>query len=134
MKQVRTAGVLLHLTSLPGPFGCGVMGEEARTFVLQLQRMGFHYWQVLPLCPVDDTGSPYCSHSANAGNLLLIDPRQLMEDGLLTEGEVRESVFADPLLSERDRSFGGTKPRRAFVGPRYNGGVSDHYPIVLWLK
>ena len=56
-------------------------------------------------------------------------------DGYFARGlEVRESVFADPLLSERDRSFGGTKPRRAFVGPRYNGGVSDHYPIVLWLK
>jgi hypothetical protein len=56
-------------------------------------------------------------------------------DGYFARGlKVRESVFADPLLSERDRSFGGTKPRRAFVGPRYNGGVSDHYPIVLWLK
>ena len=93
MQSVRTAGVLLHLTSLPGPFGCGVMGEEARAFVLQLQRMGFHYWQVLPLCPVDETGSPYCSCSALAGNLALIDPRQLMADSLLTEAEVRESVY-----------------------------------------
>ncbi|MBO7603617.1 MAG: hypothetical protein J6S97_04295 [Bacteroidales bacterium] len=47
---------------------------------------------------------------------------------------VRESVFADPLLSEPDRSFGGTKPRRTFIGPRYNGGVSDHYPIIFWIK
>ena len=67
MEKVRSAGVLLHLTSLPGPYGIGVMGEEARQFVLQLQRMSFHYWQVLPLCPVDDTGSPYCACSANAG-------------------------------------------------------------------
>ncbi len=93
MQSVRTAGALLHLSSLPGPFAVGVMGREAELFVLQLQRMGFHYWQVLPLCPVDDTGSPYCSCSANAGNLALIDPRRLMEEGLLTEREVRESVY-----------------------------------------
>lgn len=54
-------------------------------------------------------------------------------DGHFARGaiEVRETVFADPCLTERDRSFGGLKPRRAFVGPRWNGGVSDHYPIVL---
>ena len=96
MQSVRTAGVLLHLTSLPGPFGCGVMGEEARAFVLQLQRMGFHYWQVLPLCPADETGSPYCSCSALAGNLALIDPRQLMADSLLTEAD-RHFFYQEPL-------------------------------------
>ncbi len=42
MENVRSAGVLLHLTSLPGPFGIGGMGEEAERFVLLLQRMGFH--------------------------------------------------------------------------------------------
>ena len=54
-------------------------------------------------------------------------------DGHFARGgiQVTESVFADPCLSEPDRSFGGTKPRRAFIGPRWNGGVSDHYPIVL---
>lgn len=91
MKQVRTAGVLLHITSLPGPFGIGVMGKEAREFVDKLQRMTFRYWQVLPLNPVDDSGSPYCSVSAFAGNLSLIDPRLLLEDGLLTEAEVKEN-------------------------------------------
>ena len=110
MNQVRTAGVLLHLTSLPGPFGVGVMGKEAETFVLQLQRMGFHYWQVLPLCPVDDTGSPYCSHSANAGNLSLIDPRQLMEDGLLTEGEA-PTPSSRASRSFRRRTAPSTSPR-----------------------
>ncbi|NLZ18659.1 MAG: endonuclease/exonuclease/phosphatase family protein [Bacteroidales bacterium] len=46
---------------------------------------------------------------------------------------VREEVFADPLLLERDAAFGGTKPRRTFVGPRYRGGVSDHFPVVFVL-
>ena len=53
-------------------------------------------------------------------------------DGYFARGlGVREAVFDSPFLSEPDRSFGGTKPRRAFVGPRWNGGVSDHFPIVL---
>ena len=91
MKQLRTAGVLLHITSLPGPFGIGVMGKEAREFADKLQRMHFHYWQVLPLNPVDDSGSPYCSVSAFAGNLSLIDPRLLCEEGLLTQQEVLEN-------------------------------------------
>jgi hypothetical protein len=57
-------------------------------------------------------------------------------DGHFARGAlgVRESVFADPALSEPDRSYGGLKPRRAFVGPRWNAGVSDHYPIVLAVK
>ena len=94
MENVRSAGVLLHLTSLPGPYGIGVMGEEARQFVLQLQRMSFHYWQVLPLCPVDDTGSPYCACSANAGYPALIDPRDLVEEGLLTAQEAENNRYS----------------------------------------
>ena len=54
-------------------------------------------------------------------------------DGGFAEGflRVREEVFADPLLLEEDKAFGGTKPRRTFVGPRYTGGVSDHLPVVF---
>lgn len=54
-------------------------------------------------------------------------------DGGFAEGfsGVREEVFADPLLLEEDKAFGGTKPRRTFVGPRYTGGISDHLPVVF---
>lgn len=54
-------------------------------------------------------------------------------DGYFARGNlsVREGVFADASLSEPDRAFGGVKPRRAFSGPRWKGGVSDHYPVVL---
>ena len=53
-------------------------------------------------------------------------------DGHFARGlGVSETVFDDPFLSEPDRSWGGTKPRRAFIGPRWNRGISDHYPIVL---
>ena len=54
-------------------------------------------------------------------------------DGGVAEGfpRVREEVFDDPLLLEEDKAFGGMKPRRTFVGPRYTGGVSDHLPVVF---
>ena len=54
-------------------------------------------------------------------------------DGGFAEGfsRVREEVFADPVLLEPDSAFGGEKPRRTFVGPRYRGGVSDHLPVVF---
>ncbi len=54
-------------------------------------------------------------------------------DGGFAEGfsRMREEVFSDPLLLEEDKAFGGTKPRRTFVGPRYTGGVSDHLPVVF---
>ncbi len=56
-------------------------------------------------------------------------------DGGFAEGfsDVREDVFADPVLLEPDAAFGGWKPRRTFVGPRYKGGVSDHLPVVFVL-
>ena len=56
-------------------------------------------------------------------------------DGGFAEGfsRVREEVFADPPLLVPDAAFGGRKPRRTFVGPRYTGGVSDHLPVVFVL-
>ncbi len=57
-------------------------------------------------------------------------------DGFFARGSitVQETIFNHPILSEPDRSFGGTKPRRAFSGPRWLGGVSDHYPVVLLIS
>lgn len=55
-------------------------------------------------------------------------------DGHFARGlRTREAVFAHPVLSEPDRTWGGLKPRRAFSGPRWNGGVSDHYPVIIWI-
>lgn len=93
MNQRRTAGVLMHLTSLPGKYGTGVMGKEAKQFIDRLFAMDFHLWQVLPLCPVDMSGSPYCSVSAFAGNISLIDPLALFESGLITEDELHENEY-----------------------------------------
>lgn len=79
----RRAGVLLHPTSLPGPFGIGDIGASAHAFIDWLAEAGQSVWQILPLTPVDPTGSPYQSSSAFAGNIQLISPQDLVERGLL---------------------------------------------------
>ncbi len=79
----RGSGVLLHPTSLPGPHGCGDLGEAAWQFVDWLATAGQSLWQVLPLNPVGPGNSPYQSVSAFAGSPLLVDPRKLVERGWL---------------------------------------------------
>ena len=86
----RGGGILLHPTSLPGPFGIGDLGPSARKFIDFLAESGLTYWQVLPLGPVMDELSPYQSTSAMAGNPYLISPELLMEDGLVSEDRIRK--------------------------------------------
>lgn len=82
----RSAGVLLHITSLPSKFGIGDLGPRAKEFARTLKEGYQQYWQILPLNTVSaaDEFSPYSSTSSQAGNILLISPEQLVEDGLLT--------------------------------------------------
>lgn len=83
MNLKRSSGILLHITSLPGEFGIGDMGPEAFKFLDFLKKSGHTYWQILPLNPTDGIyqHSPYSSHSAFAGNPLLISPQFLEEEG-----------------------------------------------------
>lgn len=83
----------MHISSLPGPFGIGVFGKEAKNFIDMLKSMNFHIWQVLPFHPVDFANSPYASESAFAGNYYFIDPRGLLDDGLIDENSVKNAVF-----------------------------------------
>jgi len=69
----RTSGVLLHLSSLPGPHGIGDLGPSARSFADFLARAGQRWWQMLPVGPVGYGDSPYSARSAFAGNPLFID-------------------------------------------------------------
>jgi len=89
----RKAGVLLNISSLPGPFGIGVFGKEAKDFADKLSEMNFGYWQILPLGNIDEGNSPYTNDSSVAGNYLYIDPRGLFEDGLLSKEDVEESYY-----------------------------------------
>lgn len=79
----RRAGLLLHPTSLPGPFGVGDIGPAAERFLDFLAAAGQKLWQFLPLGPPAWAGSPYGALSAFAGNPLLLSPERLFEDGLL---------------------------------------------------
>jgi len=85
---MRESGILMHITSLPGPYGVGTMGKAAYDFVDFLKESGQHLWQILPLTPTGYGDSPYQSCSTYAGNHYLIDLDMLVEEGLLKEEEV----------------------------------------------
>lgn len=79
----RSSGILLHISSLPSPYGIGSLGREAYAFVDQLERARQSYWQVLPLGPTGYGDSPYQTFSAFAGNPYFIDLETLVNEGLL---------------------------------------------------
>lgn len=85
MEFKRSSGILMHITSLASDFGIGDIGPAAYEFIDFLQASGHKYWQLLPLTPTDSAfgHSPYSSHSAFAGNPLLISPELLEEEGFL---------------------------------------------------
>ncbi|OMP11672.1 Glycoside hydrolase, family 77 [Corchorus capsularis] len=94
-KLRRRAGILLHPTSFRGPYGIGDLGEEAFRFIDWLHLAGCSVWQVLPLVPPDEGGSPYAGQDANCGNTLLISLEELVKDGLLTNEELPQPIDSD---------------------------------------
>lgn len=86
----RSAGVLMHVSSLPSNYGIGTFGKEAYAFVDFLKEAGQSYWQMLPLHPTGFGNSPYQALSSFAGNPYLIDLDMLIEDGLLKKEEVED--------------------------------------------
>src|SRR5271169_3114539 len=89
----RASGLLLHVTSLPSPYGIGDLGPSAFLWVNRLHEAGQRWWQALPLGPTGYGNSPYQSLSSFAGNELLISPGGLVTDGLLEASDC-ESHFA----------------------------------------
>ena len=79
----RSAGILLHISSLPSPYGIGTLGKSAFDFVDFLEAAGQSYWQVLPIGPTGYGDSPYQSFSVHAGNPYFIDLTALCKEGLL---------------------------------------------------
>jgi 4-alpha-glucanotransferase len=104
----RRSAVLLHITSLPGPFHKGVLGAEARQFIDAIAAAGFSVWQFLPLGPTHGHGSPYESLSAFAGNPELIDLRECVKQGWLEQTSFAGCVSAQDqaeLLSTAGAAF-----------------------------
>src|SRR5881394_1589084 len=111
MISIRSSGILLHPTSLPGPFGIGDLGPQAYAFADFLKTTSQSQWQVLPLGPTGYGDSPYACYSAFAGNTLLISPEKLFQEGLLAKGDLDEI----PSLPTERVNFEGVHKNKEIV-------------------
>src|SRR5688572_10906495 len=105
----RSCGILLHPTSLPGPFGVGDIGPAAHRFAEFLARAGQRWWQMLPVVPPGGGDSPYDSPSAFAGSPLLVSLEFLERDGWL---EGADLASPEPLASARRADFDRARAHR----------------------
>ena len=143
---MRKSGILMHISSLPGPYGVGSMGAAAYAFVDFLVAAGQSFWQILPLSPTGYGDSPYQSFSTFAGNHYLIDLDALIDEGLLEPEELEDIDWGSPgrvdygrLYNERTRllkrafsRFDETEEFREFV--RDNGEWLEDYALFMAIK
>lgn len=114
---MRSCGILMHITSLPSPYGIGTFGSSAEKFVSWLKSAGQSYWQVLPLGPTGYGDSPYQSFSAFAGNPLLIDLDDLVQQGLITAESCNAADYgADPTFVDFEKV---TRTKMALLNDAY---------------
>ncbi len=104
---MRGSGVLVHMTSLPSPYGIGDIGYPSYWFCDLLHSMKQTYWEILPINPVEKfyEFSPYSSCSAFAGNILLISPELLFEYGLIPKEELKPSISFSKEKTDYENSF-----------------------------
>ncbi|MCG6927937.1 MAG: 4-alpha-glucanotransferase [Acidobacteria bacterium] len=139
----RSAGILLHPTSLPGPHGVGELGPEAFAFLDFLAETGQSLWQVLPLGPTGYGDSPYQCFSAFAGNPVLISLQRLRDDDLLDDEDLKPGKdlperevdygrlldFKRPLLAKACEAFrGGASPERLDAFEAFRSAQSAWLP------
>ncbi len=103
--EYRASGLLLHVTSLPSPFGIGDLGPSAYSWIDRLHNAGQRWWQSLPLGPTGFGNSPYQPISSFAGNDLLISPASLIADELLTEKDCESHFPSDVVDYDADIPF-----------------------------
>jgi len=121
----RSSGVLLHPTSLPGPFGIGDLGPAAYRWVETLAAMRQRWWQILPLGPTGTFASPYQSYSAFAGNVNLLSPELLERDGLVPTNFWAGQHFAEDRIDfARVTRFKSALVRAAWDS--FRGGRAGH--------
>ncbi|HMQ14884.1 MAG TPA: 4-alpha-glucanotransferase [Phycisphaerae bacterium] len=117
----RAAGVLLHLTSLPGPLGVGDLGPAALSFADFLRSARQRWWQMLPIGPIGPGHSPYASPSAFAGNELFVSPELLWRDGLLDRNDLEHAAGGSPSRVNYDRA---KRLRRKLLRQAYAAAVA----------
>ncbi|MDA1265913.1 MAG: 4-alpha-glucanotransferase [Planctomycetota bacterium] len=123
--EQRAAGVLLHITSLPGPFGVGDLGPAARRFVDWLAEGRQSLWQALPIGPVGNGDSPYSARSSFAGEPLLISLEDLATQGLLQADKLACDLDGSRARFRIARSFRHGKLHQAWNAWRGQGGEGD---------
>jgi len=114
----RAAGLLLHLSSLPGPHGCGDLGRSSREFADFLSASGLRWWQTLPVGPPGAGDSPYSSPSSFAGSRLFVSLEALAAEGLLDPADLsapEELGRGGRVDYAAARSFRTERLRRAFA-------------------
>ena len=156
-KQTRRGGVLLHVTSLPGPEGVGTLGRGARAWIDFLEKAGMKVWQVLPVGPTGYGESPYQSACALAGNPYMIDLELLREAGDLPDyapapQEEGRQVDFEAVRAEKDqwlrRAYenrrAGLRRKKAFDSwcekwPWLHDyalfmAVKQHFDLISWME
>jgi len=124
----RASGILMHPSSLPGPFGIGDLGPAAYRFVDFLVRTGQRWWQILPLGPTGYGNSPYMCFSAFGGNGLLISPEVLVEEKLLDQTDISNA----PVFPLQRVDYGRVIPYKTSLlttsYQRFRETFSSRYP------
>ena len=143
-EKGREAGVLCHISSLPGKYGIGSFGKEAYRFAKLLKKCGVKIWQVLPLVQTGYGDSPYSSVSCSSGNPYFIDLEQLAQDGLLTKEELLAAqhepgaVSYGSLYNERFVTLRKAFARFNFDGAKFRAfvksGVAEDYALFMTAK
>ncbi len=144
MKTYSEAGVLCHISSLPGKYGIGSFGKEAYRFARLLKRSGVRNWQVLPLMQTGYGDSPYSSVSCTSGNPYFIDLEQLAKEGLLSKADLQAArhepgaVAYGSLYNERYVTLRKAFSRFNFDGAEFRAfvksGVAEDYAMFMTAK
>lgn len=131
----RASGVLLHVSSLPGPHGCGDFGPSAYHFVDWLAHAGQKVWQILPNNPIGPGNSPYQSVSAFAGSPLMVALEPLLEKNWLPSIELPTPAFDNHRVNfERVSAWRMTQLRRAFSGFKQHASSDDASALAQYCK
>lgn len=134
IRGTRSAGALLHPTSLPGRYGIGDLGDELIGFLDWAQTAAVRIWQVLPLNPPGYGNSPYCCHSSYAGNPLLISPQRLLQESLLPEHALDDAPeFRDDKVDfDAVTAFKNALLRKSWTHFQQNASSSQRYWLELF--
>ena len=129
----RRSGVLLHITSLPGPHGVGDFGPDAYHFVDWLVSAGQRLWQLLPTTPIGPGDSPYQSVSAFAGSPLMVALEPLAAQGWLDASALGGVRFdAQQVDYTRVEPWRLARLREAASGFHAKAGAADHDALTAW--